>query len=87
MMKRTICIIILLLIIPSLAFSEGGISDLIINEQMDFFNTRELEELVDEVLNDNKLPKLSLREGMKKLLKGEKLIDGKSITKILTDNF
>lgn len=88
MMKRTICIIILLIIIPSIALGVGDVKDFIVEEQLDLFNTFELENLIEEVLTKNDLSKgLNLREGLKRLLKGEKIIDNKAILNSFGDFF
>lgn len=87
-MKRTIYIIILLILIPSIAFGVGDVKDFLVEEQMDLFNTRELENLIGEVLKDNDLvPKLNLRDGVKKLLKGEQIFDKKVMMNALGDMF
>ena len=87
-MKRTIYIIILLILIPSISFGVGDVKDFLVEEQMDLFNTRELENLIGEVSKDNDLvPKLNLREGIKKLLRGEKLFDKDELMNALGDMF
>lgn len=85
-MKRTIYIVMFLLIIPNFTLGVGEVKDFIIEEQLDLFNTIELEGLVEEVLNKNDLSKkLSFREILKSLLKGENLIDAKTIISSVGD--
>jgi stage III sporulation protein AE len=84
MMKRTICIIIFLLLIPSISMGEGDVRDLLVEEQLDLFNTHELEKLTEEVLRENNLVKgINFREALTRLIKGEKAFDSKEITKAL----
>ena len=83
-MKRTICIIIFLLLIPSISMGEGDVRDLLVEEQLDLFNTHELEKLTEEVLRENNLVKgINFREALTRLIKGEKAFDSKEITKAL----
>ena len=83
-MKRTICIIIFLLLIPSISMGEGDVRDLLVEEQLDLFNTHELEKLIEEVLRENNLVKgINFREALTRLIKGEKAFDSKEITKAL----
>ena len=83
-MKRTICIIIFLLLIPSISMGEGDVRDLLVEEQLDLFNTHELEKLTEEVLRENNLVKgINFREALTRLIKGEKAFDSKEIMKAL----
>ena len=83
-MKRTICIIIFLLLIPSISMGEGDVRDLLVEEQLDLFNTHELEKLIEEVLRENNLVKgINFREALTRLIKGEKAFDSKEIMKAL----
>ena len=83
-MKRTICIIIFLLLIPSISMGKGDVRDLLVEEQLDLFNTHELEKLTEEVLRENNLVKgINFREALTRLIKGEKAFDSKEITKAL----
>ena len=81
-MKRTILILIIILLIPNLVFGENEIKDFIIEEQLDLFNTKELESLINDVLGSNDIvPKLKFRDYLTKILKGEKIFDGKALAK------
>lgn len=82
MMKRTIIILIIILLIPNLVFGEREIKDFIIEEQLDLFNTKELESLINDVLGNNDIaPKVKFKDYLTKILKGEKIIDGKAFIK------
>lgn len=84
MMKRTILILVLILLIPNFVFGEEEIKDFIIEEQLDLFNTKELESLINDVLGNNDIaPKIKFKEYLTKVLKGEKIFDGKSFIKSL----
>lgn len=84
MMKRTILILVLILLIPNFVFGEEEIMDFIIEEQLDLFNTKELESLINDVLGNNDIaPKIKFKEYLTKVLKGEKIFDGKSFIKSL----
>ncbi len=82
MMKRIILILIIILLIPNLVFGEQEIKDFIIEEQLDLFDTKELESLINDVLGSNDIvPKLKFKDYLTRILKGEKILDGKALAK------
>ena len=87
-MKRTIFLIIILILLPNISFSVGDVKDKIVQDQLDLFNTKELENMVEEVLRDNDLDEsINFKSGLKRLVKGEKFIDYKSILESIGDFF
>lgn len=83
-MKRTIFLIILILLIPSAAICTGDVRDLIVKEQLDLFNTQELESLIEEVLKENKLVQgINFRDAITRLIKGEKIFNSKELVNAL----
>lgn len=87
MMKRTIYIVILLFLIPSCTLGVGDVKDFIIEEQLDLFNTTELEEMVEEVLRKNDLSdKLNFRQALKSLFRGESVLNTRTILTTIGDS-
>lgn len=85
-MKRTIFLIILILLIPSAAICTGDVRDLIVKEQLDLFNTQELESLIEEVLKENKLVQgINFRDAITRLIKGEKIFNSKELVNALVN--
>jgi stage III sporulation protein AE len=88
MMKKAILIFIVIIFIPNIVFGNEEINDFIIEEQLDLFNTKELDSLLEDVLgNNNLMPKMSFKEYLSKFLKGEMIIDGKSFIKSIANKF
>lgn len=86
-MKRTIFILIILLLMPVIAYA-GDIGDFIIKEQLDLFNTKGLESFVEDLLKENKvLNDFSFKDALLRIVKGEKLIDKDKIINIFSDIF
>ncbi len=86
-MKRTIYIVILLFLIPSCTLGVGDVKDFIIEEQLDLFNTTELEEMVEEVLRKNDLSdKLNFRQALKSLFRGESVLNTRTILTTIGDS-
>ncbi|WP_262429896.1 stage III sporulation protein AE [Paratissierella segnis] len=87
-MKKAILIFIVIIFIPNIVFGNEEINDFIIEEQLDLFNTKELDSLLEDVLgNNNLMPKMSFKEYLSKFLKGEMIIDGKSFIKSIANKF
>lgn len=85
MMKKILLVLIILLFIPQVSFS---MEDILINEQMDLFNVRELELLINDVLgNEDIIPKFNFKDYLKKIFKGEKIFDGRELVKSIGNRF
>lgn len=85
-MRRKILIFIVILFIPNLVFGIEETNDFIIEEQLDLFNTRELDSLIEDVLGNNDvMSKIGFKEYLSKFLKGESVIDGRSFIKSITN--
>ncbi len=84
-MKRTILILLLILMLPSIVLGVN-IEDFIVDEQLDLFDTRELEYFIQDILKDNgPLKSFSFREMIRKIIKGEKVFDKDAIMEQLSD--
>ncbi|MDD2446797.1 MAG: stage III sporulation protein AE [Tissierellia bacterium] len=90
-MKKTICLIILLILVPCFVFGIDEIDDVkesIMEEQLDVFDTSELQSLIDEILKSNDYIKsVDIKESLRGLIKGEEVISWNSLKNTLGDVF
>lgn len=82
-MKKTLIIILIILIFPSLAFSEGGIIDSVIEDQIDkVVDTKEIDIFLKDLVAENEFSfSASPKELIMKVIRGEKVLDGKTLIK------
>ena len=90
-MKKTICLIILLILVPCFVFGIDEIDDVkesIMEEQLDVFDTSELQSLIDEILKSNDyIQSVDFKESLRGLIKGEEVISWNSLKNTLGDVF
>lgn len=86
-MKRTIFLILLILMIPNLAFGVD-IDNFIVEEQLDLFDTSKLESFIQDILEDNHaLMDFSFRNMIKKVIKGEKIFEKDKLKDFIIETF
>lgn len=80
-MKKTLIIVLIILVFPSYIFSEGGIIDSVIEDQIDrVVDTEEIDIFLKDLLAENELSfNASPKELIMKAIKGEKLVDGETL--------
>lgn len=80
-MKKTLIIVLIILVFPSYIFSEGGIIDSVIEDQIDrVVDTEEIDIFLKDLLAENELSfSASPKELIMKAIKGEKLVDGETL--------
>lgn len=87
-MKKTICLIMFLILIPCIVYGMDDISESIVEEQLEFFDTSEFQALIDDVLTKNDyLQSISIKEILKKLINGEEVVNWESISNSLGSLF
>ncbi|WFA09692.1 stage III sporulation protein AE [Tissierella sp. Yu-01] len=87
-MKKTIYLILFLILIPSIVYGMDNISGSIVEEQLEFFDTSEFQNLIDDVLTRNDyLQSISIKDILKKLINGEEVINWESISSSLGSLF
>ncbi len=86
-MKRTIFLILLILMIPNIAFGVD-IDNFIVEEQLDLFDTSKLESFIQDILEDNHaLKDFSFRNMIKKVIKGEKIFEKDKLKDFIIETF
>lgn len=86
-MKRTIFLILLILMIPNIAFGVD-IDNFIVEEQLDLFDTSKLESFIQDILEDNHaLMDFSFRNMIKKVIKGEKIFEKDKLKDFIIETF
>lgn len=74
MMRRIILLVIILILIPSFSHASSGIKNIIVEEQLDLFNTKELQVFIDDILMENRITDgMKFRDIISNMVKGEKL--------------
>lgn len=80
-MRKIILLIMVLLIISSYAFSEPGLEDAFLENQLK--NASEIEMFLKEIISENELQiGDNLKDIILKLIKGEKFVDGSSLVEV-----
>lgn len=81
-MKKYFLIALIILLIPFISYGEEGVLDYVIPGQVDKINPINIDNLLKEVLQENEINlRISTKEVITKLIKGEKIIDSKAIFK------
>ena len=90
-MKKTMFLIILIILIPSLVFAINqvdGYEGSVIDEQLDVFDTSQLQSLIDEILKNNDyIQGLDFKDTLKKLIKGDEVLRWNSLKEALGKMF
>ncbi len=87
-MKRIIFMILILILIPGIAYSMENLDEFVIEEQLNLLDTSEFENLINDVLTSNNyIQKVDFKEILLKFVKGENAINWNSIYKSLGDIF
>lgn len=87
-MKKYLLIVLIILLIPFISYGEEGALDYVIPDQVDKINPINIDNLLKEVLEENQLNlRISTKEVITKLIKGEKIINSKAIFKSFTKIF
>lgn len=78
-MKKILLMTIILLLIPVLSYGEQ-VDNNLIDEQIDWFSSEELNKFIDEVTSTNELaPDINIKDFLKSLITGEEKVDTKAI--------
>jgi len=86
--KILMFIIVLLIILPQNVYGIDSIKDFIIDEQLDLFDIRGMESLMNDVLEENNIrPNFNIRDMIIKIVKGEKIVEQDEILKALGEIF
>ncbi len=86
-MKRTIYILLLILIIPTIAVG-ADIEGFILEEQLDMFDTHELESFIEDVLKDNEAIKgFNFKDMIKQIIKGERIFNKDALQDFIVETF
>jgi stage III sporulation protein AE len=80
--------ILILILIPGIAYSMENLDEFVIEEQLNLLDTSEFENLINDVLTSNNyIQKVDFKEILLKFVKGENAINWNSIYKSLGDIF
>lgn len=86
-MKRTIYILLFILIIPNIVIGVD-IEGFILDEQLNLFDTAKLENFIEDVLEDKEaLRDFSFRNIIGKIIRGEKIFEKDKIKDLIVDTF
>ncbi|TJX16283.1 stage III sporulation protein AE [Tissierella creatinini] len=86
-MKRTIYILLLILIIPTIVVG-ADIEGFIIEEQLDMFDTQELESFIEDVLKENEAIKgFNFKDIIKQTIKGERIFNKDALQNFIVETF
>lgn len=87
-MKRIVLILLLILMLSSFAYGENGIIEKVIGEQIDLTSSTELDSFLKELMLENEISlEGNTKDIILKLLKGEKILEGKTISQSLRKIF
>lgn len=86
MMRRIFLLVIILILIPTFSHASSGIKNIIVEEQLDLFNTKELQIFIDDILMENRITDgMKFRDMISNLVKGEKLFSKDRLIKYFGD--
>lgn len=86
-MKKTLIITILLILMPILSYGQE-FDNKIMEEDIDLFSSRELDNFIDQLVSTNELaPDINIKEFLKSVVTGQQPIDTKAIFSKLSNLF
>lgn len=86
MMRRIFLLVIILILMPTFCHASNGIKNIIVEEQLDLFNTKELQMFIDDILMENRITDgMKFRDMISNMVKGERFFSKDRFIKYFGD--